>query len=110
MKFLIGFAVLFASSMIFSCSEVSDPSPIVGIDEKLLVNDNGWVVSSSTKDDGKTKQDLLAQYSLCDADNVYKFQNDGEYTINEGDKKCETADPQIKESGYWILKGSSLTF
>ena len=108
MKSLIGL-VLITFFIFFSCSAPVDPAPIVVIDGKFLVNTNGWVVTSSTKDDGQSKKDLFAHYIACVADNAYKFQNTGAYTIDEGLKKCDTTDLQTKEAGAWKLKGSSLT-
>ena len=106
MKSIVGLSIILAFYSLCSCSETSDPSPVVGIDEKLLVNANGWVVESSIKDDGKTQKDLFVQYTACVADNTYKFQSAGTYTIDEGKKKCDTTDLQIKEAGEWMLKGS----
>ena len=108
MKSLLGL-VLIAFFSFCSCSDPVDPAPVVVIDGKFLVNTNGWIVTSSTKDDGQSKKDLFAHYKACVADNAYKFQNNGAYTIDEGLKKCDTTDLQIKEAGEWKLKGSSLT-
>ena len=109
MKSFVGVITVLSFYILFACSDVTDPAPVTVIDGKLLVNTNGWVVESSIKDDGKTKKDLFAQYTACVADNAYKFQNDGAYLIDEGKKKCDTTDLQIKEAGEWILKGSTLT-
>lgn len=109
MKSFVGIITVLSFYILFACSDVTDPAPVTVIDGKLLINTNGWVVESSIKDDGKTKKDLFAQYTACVADNAYKFQNDGAYLIDEGKKKCDTTDLQIKEAGEWILKGSSLT-
>ena len=108
MKSPIGL-VLIAFFIFFSCSDPVDPAPVVVIDGKFLVNTNGWVVTSSTKDDGQSTKDLFAHYTACVADNVYKFLGDGVYSIDEGLKKCDTTDLQTKEGGEWKLKGSSLT-
>ena len=108
MKSLVGFAAILVF-FLASCSDITDPSPVVVIDEKLLVNNNGWIIESSIKDDGKTKKDLFAQYATCIADNVYIFQSNAQYSIDEGAKKCEPTDAQIKESGSWRLKGGTLT-
>ncbi len=108
MKSFVGFAAILVLSILASCSDVAEPAPVIGIDEKLLVN-NGWIVKSSIKDDGKAQKDLYGQYTTCVADNVFIFQSNSQYIIDEGAKKCDTTAVQKKESGSWKLKGSTLT-
>ncbi len=108
MKFQIGFLAVFIFSLLTACSDAVDPTPVTVIDGKLLVNDKGWIVISSVKEDGTSKKDLLVEYDSCVADNIYKFTTADHYVIDEGEMKCKKNDSQSKESGSWKLSGTSL--
>jgi hypothetical protein len=90
-----------------SCSEAEE-SPAVIIDKTLLTNTNGWVIESAIEETAQTKTNLFNNYLPCIADNVYKLSADSRYGIHEAQKKCVETDPNEKESGSWVLNGSSL--
>jgi hypothetical protein len=37
----------------------------------------------------------------CELDDIYRFNSNKTFTVEEGATKCNTTDPQIKESGPW---------
>jgi hypothetical protein len=105
MKFPTLIIVLFF--ILQSCSE-SEESPAIIIDKTLLTNPNGWVIKSAVEETTEIKTNLFQNYLPCVADNIYRLATNSRYGIHEGPKKCVDTDPNEKESGNWVLNGSSL--
>ncbi len=78
-----------------------------------LLGDGPWELSAQTVDppvdyNGTPVSNEFAQLDACIKDNILTFVN-GTYTINEGDSKCDEADPLIKEAGTWSLSDEEAT-
>ena len=83
-----------------ACENTSDPAP-----HTELLSGSGsktWKVVSITKDGSDRFQ------SSCQADNLYIFHAGSAFEMDEGAKKCSTADPQ-KLAGTWSLANSTIT-
>ena len=83
-----------------ACENTSDPAP-----QTELLSGSGaktWKVVSITKDGSDRFQ------SSCQADNLYIFHAGSAFEMDEGAKKCSTADPQ-KLAGTWSLANSTIT-
>ena len=83
-----------------ACENTGDPAP-----QTELLSGNGsktWKVVSITKDGSDRFQ------SSCQADNLYIFHAGSAFEMDEGAKKCSTADPQ-KLAGTWSLANSTIT-
>lgn len=66
-----------------------------------------WMLGTVTIDPGVTDQngqmitDVTFLLNACFLDNIYKWNTDYSYKIDEGATKCNANDPQILESGTW---------
>ncbi len=83
-----------------ACENTADPAP-----QSELLSGGGsktWKVISIKKDGSDRFQ------SSCQADNLYIFHAGSAFEMDEGAKKCSTADPQ-KLAGTWSLGNSTIT-
>ncbi len=74
-----------------------------------------WVLSASVIDppyffEGVGSiSDYYAILSPCWKDNLWNFDESGNYTKEDGAQKCDPADPSILENGRWTLSSNGTT-
>lgn len=83
-----------------------DPAPIR---EEELTSDGGeWKLTAlSVKALGQTG-DAYADLEDCEKDNIFYFADDGTYQYQVGATKCDVSEPNILESGTWVIEGKNL--
>jgi hypothetical protein len=60
-----------------------------------------WKYKSFTAAAGALTIDVMSQLKPCELDDIYRFNSNKTFSVEEGATKCNTTDPQIKESGPW---------
>lgn len=60
-----------------------------------------WKYKTFSAVAGALTIDVLSTLQPCELDDIYRFNSNKAYTIEEGATKCNSSDPQIKESGSW---------
>jgi hypothetical protein len=60
-----------------------------------------WKYKNFTAAAGSLTLDVMSQMKPCELDDIYRFSSNKTFTVEEGATKCNTTDPQIKESGPW---------
>ena len=60
-----------------------------------------WKYKTFSAVAGALTIDVLSTLQPCELDDIYRFNSNKTYTIEEGVTKCNSSDPQIKESGSW---------
>lgn len=60
-----------------------------------------WKYKTFSAVAGALTIDVLSTLQPCELDDIYRFNSNKTYTIEEGATKCNASDPQIKESGSW---------
>ena len=60
-----------------------------------------WKYKSFSAAAGALTLDVLSQMKPCELDDIYRFNSNKTFTVEEGATKCASTDPQIKESGPW---------
>lgn len=60
-----------------------------------------WKYKTFTAAAGALTVDVLSTLKPCELDDIYRFNSNKTFTVEEGATKCNAADPQIKESGPW---------
>ena len=50
---------------------------------------------------GALTVDVLSTMQPCELDDIYRFNSNKTYSVEEGATKCDPSDPQIIESGSW---------
>jgi len=76
-----------------------------------LLADGPWKLIAQSVDPGVTINGTVvtnefAQLADCFTDNIIDFTETGSFTIDEGDTKCDPADPALLTSGTWSLSES----
>lgn len=67
-----------------------------------LLTAKPWVVTALILEQPGTQTiDIYQLLSACSKDDLFIFNTNGNYEINEGPSKCNPSDPQISESGPW---------
>ena len=84
--------------------EKNTPQPFQA---EQLANKNWYLVSDSIVIIGKI-QDNYAGLATCVRDNITEFEQDGYYTVEEGNTTCKPTDRQIYKKGTWRLSGIQL--
>jgi hypothetical protein len=65
-----------------------------------LLTSHGWRLTAFYEDG----VDMTSQYfTACELDNIFNYNTDYSYTVDEGPTKCDPADPQIIETGVWAF-------
>ena len=65
-----------------------------------------WKYKSFSAAAGALTVDILSQMRPCELDDIYRFNSNKTFTVEEGATKCASTDPQIKESGPWRFNAS----
>jgi len=60
-----------------------------------------WKYKTFSAVAGALTIDVLSTLKPCELDDIYRFSSNKTYTVEEGASKCNSTDPQIKESGSW---------
>lgn len=60
-----------------------------------------WKYKTFTAAAGALTVDVLSTLKPCELDDIYRFNSNKTFTVEEGATKCAQTDPQIKESGPW---------
>lgn len=55
---------------------------------------------------GSPITDFYTQLSACDKDDLWKYNIDKKYTVDEGASKCNASSPQISEAGTWTFNAT----
>lgn len=113
MRYYTLLAVLFSAVLfIGGCKKKDDPSL------KDVLSSHSWKVTAHTSDPalvingtnyGTDVFSQLAIYKTCVKDNLFYFESNGNYRIEEGASKCNDTDPVINESGTWTLTSDEKT-
>ena len=103
MKKLLIVALIGVTSMVSiqSCKKDEGASSA-----ELIVG--SWVQVNAT-DDGDTTWNDPDEWAPCEKDDITIFKADGTFTIDEGATKCDPDDPQINDSGNYLVSGNILT-
>ena len=88
-----------------SCGDDDEPTPDT---RSLLVNKN-WIYTAYTATDGTRTEDYFNNAEPCNQDDIWRFEDNGYYQMNEGATKCDATYAQIYETGIWELTGNTLT-
>jgi len=97
----------FLISIIFSCKKSNDPAPT-----RTSLIAKTWLLTSITFSPslavsyyGSTIQltDATLLLKDCTKDDLYIFNSDKTFVVDEGLTKCNTSDPQTKAKGVWSL-------
>jgi hypothetical protein len=54
--------------------------------------------------------DIVAQMQECELDNELKFESDNSFVEMEGEKKCNSNDPDIASEGTWSFHDNESKF
>lgn len=100
MKFLLN--TLMISLVLFASCTEEDPQTELSSEEMLagLTSKNWALTAQVTFQDGKRVDGGGALD--CETDNIFTFNSDGNYTMNEGVTKCDYDDPS-QVSGLWTF-------
>ena len=84
---------------------VINPAP----DYNALITAKNWKLTALTVDPARAYYFLgpeitnwYAQMKECETDNIYTFNSNGSFSIDEGASKCDTDDPQTR-TGTWVF-------
>ncbi|MDQ3394765.1 MAG: hypothetical protein M3512_11725 [Bacteroidota bacterium] len=108
---------LFTTLSFFSCNRADEKVP-VSVAE--LISGRQWITTALTinpgyqfKEGGDYVTDLYGFYSeedkVCIIDNLRFFNIKGTYTFEDGATKCNAANPQVFETGNWVLSSDETT-
>lgn len=116
MKQLRILSVLLLAGSFTACNKDSAetpkaPEPSV---QELLISKN-WKCTALTvnpgydfNNDGIEETDVLGAYSPCKKDNIWNFESDGSFVVDEGPAKCNIGDVQTK-TFLWSVKDDGKT-
>ncbi len=105
-KLLFGFAAL---TLIFSSCKKDDSGS--GSGTRATLTTGMWKMTASSAvveypaPIGTQAVDVYSVIRSCEQDNLYRFNEDGTITSDEGATKCDASDPQQKSAGTWTLNG-----
>ncbi|MEY4595449.1 MAG: hypothetical protein RIQ47_1859 [Bacteroidota bacterium] len=102
MKRLRLLPIILATVVFFSaCSKDDDNNNTTVPPTKFeLLTSHGWRLTAFYEDG----VDMTNQYfSACELDNIFNYNTDYSYSIDEGPTKCSPGDPQIIETGVWAF-------
>lgn len=73
-----------------------------------LLADGAWKLTAQTVDpaiivNNVAIENEFNQLFACQRDNLFNYNESGSFTLEEGDTKCDSADPQILETGTWSV-------
>ncbi|UOR05653.1 hypothetical protein MUN82_00800 [Hymenobacter aerilatus] len=91
-----------------SCDDNSDikPTPILSATDLLMAK--SWKMTAVTEKEGsEPAKDLYTDEPACIRDNVYQFQTDGVFVMDEGATRCDQAHPQTR-TGTWAQSNSGM--
>lgn len=96
--------VLFAAN---SCKKKNDQKS-----KTQLITERDWRISEWREkiSPATTWDDQLAGEPACNLDDRFVFKTNNSYENNEGPTKCNSADPQIIDTGTWALIDSETKF
>ncbi|RPD48299.1 hypothetical protein DNI29_06635 [Hymenobacter sediminis] len=105
MKKLSVFALVLAlGSTMVGCGDdnTDDPTPAgKTTSERLMAK--SWMITASTLQVGTGKaDDMYAEEEACNKDNIYKFEANKVFTLDEGKTRCDEDTPQSVK-GTWEL-------
>ncbi len=94
------FFVLFLGAMATLSSCKKDDKQVT---PQNLISAKPWIVTGATVDG----TDAYGSLASCVRDDVFRYNADGSYTLEEGDSKCDASDPQIFARGNWTYDEST---
>jgi len=76
--------------------------------KKEMLTGKNWILSACTVSpamsfNGTTSTDWFGHLDACIGDNILMFNTNGTFTTDEGAIKCNSADPQVEDSGTWTF-------
>ncbi|QNE40415.1 hypothetical protein F1C16_13035 [Hymenobacter sp. NBH84] len=92
-----------------SCDDNSDikPTPILSATDLLMAK--SWKMTAVAEKEGSEPiEDLHTDVPACIQDNVYQFQADGVFMLDEGATRCDQAHPQT-HTGTWAQSNNGMT-
>lgn len=96
---------------LFSCKKENNSTDENSI---AIITDAMWKLSSSiavsTYTGGSFETDLLDGLPVCKTDNLFQFNPNNTFTIDEGATKCSPSDPQVRaNTGTWSVSNNIMT-
>ena len=90
---------LLLSMLIISVTSCKKEQPIENVPDKLdLLQNKNWVISSLTMN--SANDSFTIYLNPCALDNIYRFNYDNRFMLDEGEAKCSTLDDQTI-NGHW---------
>lgn len=89
-----------ASLLLITILAVAGCSKETNITKTDLLS-KAWKYKTFSAVAGALTIDVLSTLQPCELDDIYRFNSNKTYTVEEGATKCNSSDPQIKESGSW---------
>ena len=97
--------VLAGSLILNSCKKKEDEE---ATPSKASMLAGTWKMTAFTCDPpydlfGTPISDFFVFFQDCEKDDLLTVKSDKTYTFNEGATKCNTSDPDLKDTGTWLL-------
>lgn len=93
------FLTIAAFALFVACSKDDDNTPAPQTRLQLLTS-HGWRINTFYIDSVDVTNFL---FSPCELDNIYTYNTNYNYTIDEGPTKCDPTNSQIVETGTWAF-------
>jgi hypothetical protein len=91
---------LLVLTLIFGCKK-EDESENEPLRTKFdLLTSNGWRITNFLINGTDS---TAALFSTCELDNIFNYNSNYTYSIDEGPTKCQVGNPQIIETGVWAF-------
>jgi hypothetical protein len=87
----------------------ADPTPTPKKTASELLMAKSWKITAATEKEGsKPAENIYTQQPACFRDNLYKFQTNAAFVLDEGATRCDQDDPQTM-TGVWALSNNDKT-
>jgi|SRR5690606_4184595 len=107
MKKITLLTAIFIIAINFGCKKDDDDN---NPSKKDLLTTGSWKLTAVVSDedgDGTHELNDFIYFSDCYTDNYYIFKANGELELNEGNSKCDQADPQTETANWQLINNEN---